>query len=234
MQLELLHPRDVEVVVTPFRLTYLDLVIPPNTESRSQASCEVKTNYESFSGSAFDDMEVYWVLPHYHALGNAFSVSINGGPNDGEVLYELSGFNAEANGKVFDPPIKMTGADGFNFHCGYNNPTNREVGWGIGDQEMCVMLGFAKMDALFDAWVLPGDGEYLENQNGVEVYEGNCGRVVLPKNANQSMPTEEEKRTGTNFKRRTSSRMGGQVRSIAKTQFTIVGADASKMVALRW
>lgn len=190
MQFDLVHPRDVDVVVTPFRLTYLDLFVPANSRSRSQAECDVSQRYEEVSGVPFN-LQLYWVLPHYHALGNEFSLSIRGGPRDGEVLYELSGFNAEANGKGFDPPVDMTGSTGFNFHCGFDNPWDKSVRWGIGDNEMCVMLGFAKADAIFDAWVLQ-DSEYIGNENGVEVYEGPCTRLVLPKSDRQSPPDDDE------------------------------------------
>jgi hypothetical protein len=134
---------------------------------------------------------LYWVLPHYHELGNYFKLEIIGGERDGEELFELAGFNAEANGQAFNPPVDMTGATGFRFTCGFDNPRSESVGWGIGDQEMCVMLGFVEADAMIDATVRDGN-HVVETRDGIVYQEGDCGVAVLAKNESQTMPTEEE------------------------------------------
>ena len=108
--------------------------------------------YQVAAGQPFD-MKLYYVLPHYHALGNYFRLEIMGGPNDGQEILTLEGFNAEANGVVFDPPIDLTGADGLRVTCGYQNPTGVEVEWGIGDQEMCEFLGLADEKVMMDGGV---------------------------------------------------------------------------------
>ncbi|MCH9686683.1 MAG: hypothetical protein K0V04_34945 [Deltaproteobacteria bacterium] len=189
MALEIVHPREVEVVAAPFRLTYYDLQIPGFTEARFTSHCNVSSLYEDASGEPLD-IKLYYVLPHYHYLGNYFDLSILGGPNDGTSVFRLDGFNADANGQGFPEPINLSGAEGLSFTCGFNNWTDFEVGWGIGDQEMCVMLGLADSRVLMDAsadsnQVVGTDGEILLN-------ESNCNVIGLPKNAGQSLPTAEE------------------------------------------
>lgn len=190
MKLDLVHPSDVETIVTGFRLSYYDLAIQPDGETRVTSECDLQQAFADF-GEPFD-MKLYWVLPHYHELGNYFRLDILGGPRDGETLFELEGFNAEANGQSFDPPIDFTGATGLRFSCGWNNPRDEEVGWGIGDQEMCVMLGLVDADALFDAAVTEGDTAAGTDAEGRSLREGPCQVTMIPKNAAQSMPTPEE------------------------------------------
>lgn len=191
MRLDLLHPRDVETVVTPFRLSYYDLNIQPESQTRVSSDCMLDVPYDDFTGEPLD-MKIHWILPHYHELGNYFRLDVVGGPRDGETLFELEGFNAEANGQAFAPPVDLTGASGLRFSCGWNNPRDTTVGWGIGDQEMCVMLGLVEGAAMFDAAVTGGDAEAGTDAEGRNLREGPCTVTMLPKNANQAMPTQEE------------------------------------------
>ncbi|MCX4246088.1 hypothetical protein OEB96_36040 [Paraliomyxa miuraensis] len=189
MTLDIVHPREVEVVAAPFRLTYYDLDIPPFSEARFTSACDFSGLYESTVGMPLD-LKLYYVLPHYHYLGNFFDLTMLGGPLDGQSVFRLDGFNAGANGQAFPDPIDLTGAQGFSFTCGYDNWTDLNVGWGIGDQEMCVMLGLADSAMLIDASASAGqvvgtDGEILLN-------ESSCSVLGLPKNAAQGMPTPEE------------------------------------------
>lgn len=196
LELGLLHPADVGTVATPFQLIYEDLDIPPESESRFEAECDVADHGEAFmetTDGTFDDLEIYYVLPHYHDLGNHFDVHIYGGPNDGEELFELTGFNAEANGQTFDPPADLSGAKGLRFSCGYNNPRSESVGWGIGDQEMCTMLGFSSSEAIFRSGVEFGDTDSSEtDEDGIVRKSGECSSLVVPRAEAQSMPTKDE------------------------------------------
>jgi hypothetical protein len=194
MAFDIIHPRDVDVVVTPFRLTYYPLEIDPNTETRFQGNCTFREEYERVAREPMD-LKLYYVLPHYHELGNAFRLDLLEGPRDGETLFQLEGFNAEANGQAFDPPIDFgeNGANGLSFTCGFNNPRDETVGWGIGDQEMCVMLGLADSELLMDVSVArDATTSVIGDENGVPIKSGGCFILPLPKNPNQTMPTDEE------------------------------------------
>lgn len=191
MTLGLTHPRNVDTVLTPFRLTYRDLEIPPKSESRFTGECNMAEPHRSKTGSEFD-IDLHYVLPHYHGLGNYFGLEIMGGPRDGEQLFELTGFNAEANGQTFEQPIDLSGSKGLRFTCGYDNPRDEEVGWGYGDQEMCVMLGFADSDVLFEAGVRNGN-EVVDEEDGIVKNEGPCRVLPIEPASAQGPPTEEEK-----------------------------------------
>ena len=134
------------------------------------------------------------MLPHFHYLGDSFRVDVVGGPDDGKNLYTLDGFDADANGRTFDPPVELAGSTGLRFSCGFDNWRDKDIGWGIGDQEMCMMLGLADSRAIMDMSVMSGS-EVVGKDGEVLLNEGPCSVLALPKNKAQTMPTEEE-RTG--------------------------------------
>jgi hypothetical protein len=191
MTLDVLHPKKVETVLSPTRLGYRDLNIPPRKKSHFTGECKWDGTYEKRTGHALDQ-QIYWVLPHYHYLGNYYRLEIFGGPNDGHVIYELSGFNAEANGQMYDPPIDLSGAEGLRFTCGYDNPRNRWVGYGIGDQEMCEALVLMDSKATISAEVFDGDMDLGDDENGVSQHTGPCGLVLVPNDEKYGEPTEAE------------------------------------------
>jgi len=191
MALTLTHPRDVATIVAPFRLNYQDLKIPAQKQSRFTGECMLADAYQGKAGVALD-LKLYHVLPHYHYLGNYFSVEIIGGPRDGEQVFLHQGFNADGNGRTYDPPIDLTGAQGLRFTCGYDNWRDKEINYGIGDQEMCTMLGLADMRVMMNGSVDGGtqlvgaDGEVLK-------FEGPCNTIALVKSAAQTMPSAAER-----------------------------------------
>ena len=191
MALEIVHPRTVEVVVAPFRLNYVDLHIPAGQRSRHTSTCNFAADYEGAVGVPLD-IKLYHVLPHFHYLGDSFRVDVVGGPDDGKNLYTLDGFDADANGRTFDPPVELAGSTGLRFSCGFDNWRDKDIGWGIGDQEMCMMLGLADSRAIMDMSVMSGS-EVVGKDGEVLLNEGPCSVLALPKNKAQTMPTEEER-----------------------------------------
>ncbi|MBC8072048.1 MAG: hypothetical protein IAG13_27245, partial [Deltaproteobacteria bacterium] len=191
MTLELIHPRDVEVVLTPMRLSYLDLTIPAQKRSRHSSSCNMRTYYEGYTGAAYD-LKLHYALPHYHSLGDYFDLRMVGGERDGETLYQLEGFNAEANGQTYDPPLDLAQGDGLAFTCGYDNFRSEDVGWGFGDQEMCVMLLLVESQLLMDGSVVSAS-QFVGQQDDIAEYEGSCLTIGYPKSADQGPPSDGEK-----------------------------------------
>lgn len=189
MTLDLLHPRGVRTVVTPFRYSYLPLELPPLQASRFVADCDLRTA-QTQKGLEFS-FKIHWLLPHYHALGNYFDVTVRGGSLDGESIMRLDEFNAEPNGKLFDPPLDVSDANGLAVTCGFDNPRREPVGWGIGDQEMCVMLGFAEAEVMMDASVVR---ERVQLSEGFDVttFGGGCLVLALDKSSAHAPPTPDE------------------------------------------
>ncbi len=169
---------EVTVPLAPFRLTYSDLAIAPQAETRFTGECDFDEQHQMALGTPLA-MDLYWVLPHFHELGSLFRLEVFGGPNDGQEIFQVEGFNAEARGRGFNPPIDMSGANGFRFTCGFTNPRSAEVGWGIGDQEMCVMLGFARSDLLYDANV-EADSQQTGTTEGAGQFSGPCRMLAVP------------------------------------------------------
>lgn len=190
MSFELLHPADVDAILAPFRFSYYALDIPPESDQRVAIECDMASAFEGAAGSPFD-MQLHWVLPHTHYLGNHFRVEIVGGPDDGRVLHRLDTFNAEANGLQLDPPVDLSQASGLRVTCGFRNPRAESVGWGIGDQEMCVMLGLAESEILMDLQVDVTDDRSGIDE-GVPLDTGPCEILAVPRHAAQSLPTADE------------------------------------------
>jgi hypothetical protein len=192
MSLDLIHPKWVDVVLAPFRLTYYELDIPALSESRFTGVCEgFGAAYEN-GANAPVDLQLYYLLPHYHYLGNYFGLRMIGGQYDGQEIYGHDGFDGEANGAVYDPPLDLTGATGFRFTCGYDNWRDVNVGFGIGDQEMCVALALVGSTGMGDINVDSGTVAVGE-QDGVSMFEGPCNYFVVGKNPAQALPTQAER-----------------------------------------
>ena len=189
MGLELVHPRDVETIAMPWRLDNSSLEIPAGAEVRFETACTLDAQYEFKAKEPFAP-KVFWVLPHYHALGNYFRLDILR-PEGDETLFELEGFNAEANGITYNPPIDLAGSTGLRFSCGYHNTGPRPATYGLAaEDEMCTMLLFTDAAQRLNTavWELSGVGTV----DGIETRYGDCSAIFLPTSADQSMPTEEE------------------------------------------
>jgi hypothetical protein len=187
LSLELLHPRDTEILLTPFAYQYTDLQIQPLGETRFVAECDEFMHVAS-PGTA--EYKVHWLLPHYHYLGNYFSVEVIGGAEDGRVLHEISGFGASPVGKRFDPPIEIGDADGIRLTCGYHNWTDSLVGWGNGSGEMCIAFGFADTPNISNASATSGVA--VGEVDGIPYFQGDCFSLISPKPDGYGPPTQAE------------------------------------------
>lgn len=125
---------DLRIELQPMAFTNLALEIAPAMTTHARMQCAVPQS----------DFEVYYVLPHFHALGLAMSLDAVGGPQDGEQIWRSRGTYGEPLGETFDPPLAITGATGLGITCEYQNASDRSIGYGVGDQEMCVILIYAK------------------------------------------------------------------------------------------
>src|SRR5205085_2576013 len=134
------------VKLAPFHMTYEGLNIPPLATSRFTGECNIADSFPSGNLK----MKVYYVLPHTHALGSRFFFEAADGPAAGKPLIDIDGFNGEARGRYYDPPVDLTGGSVLRFGCEYINPRSESVGWGFGDQEMCEFLGFADSMMAFE------------------------------------------------------------------------------------
>jgi hypothetical protein len=165
---------EVKHKLAPFHLTFNTLDIPPNATSRTRGECELDSQFQAAFNHPLD-AKIYFILPHYHALGRRLYVERYGGTRDGEVLLDAQGAVGEARGRAFDPPYDMTGADGLRFGCEFDNNTASAVHWGFGDQEMCELLGFTDSPLAWESSVrmIAVDPMFTDEPT----YSGPCGTI---------------------------------------------------------
>jgi hypothetical protein len=171
-----LDPAEVTVTLAPFHLSYDGLALPPQSQSRFAGECELDSQFREATGAPFAP-QVYYVLPHTHALGRRMFIETYGGERDGEMFFDVLGFNGEARGRAYDPPIDMNGALGMRFGCEFDNPRTETVVWGFGDKEMCEVLGFAASPLAFESRI-----ETAEPADATDMpsFTGACDSIVLP------------------------------------------------------
>lgn len=166
----------VKVKLVPFHMTYRGLDIPARSSARFTGECSLADAFTAV-GSRFGS-KLYYVLPHYHALGTRFFVDVMGGPLDGKSLFEVKGFDSEARGHAFDPPIDLTGATGLRFGCEFGNERDTHVPWGYGPNEMCEFLGFAEESVAFESTV--GTATAAGTDGATKLFTGACSTVAFP------------------------------------------------------
>ncbi|MFW5920971.1 MAG: hypothetical protein ACOCUS_03970 [Polyangiales bacterium] len=149
------------------------ITIPPRTESQQAMEC------------TFDepqDFRFYYALPHYHDLATGARIEVVGGEHDGETLFETHASVGEPWGETYDPPFSLDGATGIRFRCGYDNPRDEQVVWGIGDQEMCVFLAYTDSELSWGGFASSGTNEMLGVEDGTAMHEAPCDLQGFPPN----------------------------------------------------
>ncbi len=120
--------------VAPFTWIYTSFRIPPkaqNYEIRGQ--CKIPR-----------PMHIIQVLPHMHRMGRSITSGYVGGPKDGQLWLSSRGYDPDNGVMVaYDPAIDTSVSEELFFTCAWNNSTNKELVWGIGDDEMCQIFGYA-------------------------------------------------------------------------------------------
>lgn len=176
-------PDRVEAKLVPGRIEYHDLTIDPQGRSSFSTECMLDELHQDVMGAPLE-LEIYYALSHYHELGAYAQLELVGGPRDGEVLFRHEGYG-ENFGVPFDPPfdVAAAGARGLRFTCGFDNPREDVVGWGIGDQEMCVLALQSRTNMAFNADVDYDTGAQVGvGPDGEVQYEGPCSLFGLPWN----------------------------------------------------
>ncbi|MGN6109837.1 MAG: hypothetical protein ACTHU0_32315 [Kofleriaceae bacterium] len=183
MQLALhtVPPSAVTAKMAPARIQYHDLQIDPRARSSFTTECLFDDDHQQRLGRPLQ-YELHYALAHYHSLGVYSQLEVAGGPRDGEVIMRHDGYG-ENFGKAIDPPLDLgaIGARGVRFTCGFDNPRDAAVGWGIGDQEMCVIALQARTDLAWDADVARGTSQQVGTGPTGEVgYAGPCALTAFP------------------------------------------------------
>jgi hypothetical protein len=101
LEIHTIPPADVKAKMAPARIQYHDLKLDPMARSSFTAECKFKDAYATQINKPFA-WELHYVLSHYHSLGSYARLEIAGGPRDGEVIMEHTGFG-ENFGVALEP-----------------------------------------------------------------------------------------------------------------------------------
>jgi hypothetical protein len=121
---------DVRVRLQPMAFTNTALEIAAAGDTSARMQCATPQ----------PDFDIYYVLPHFHDNGRGMRVDVAGGPMDAVNVFTSDGAFGEPLGRTFDPPIPVRGALGLGITCDYRNESEAVLHYGVGDQEMCVVL----------------------------------------------------------------------------------------------
>ncbi len=177
MTLYTLSRSEATVILAPFHLDFHSLDIPARSTSRFSATCELDADFRATTGAGVG-IHLYYALPHTHAQGRRFFMQAVGGPRDGEMLIDVTGFNGEARGRNYEPPVDLTGITGLRFGCEFDNPRSENIVWGFQDQEMCEILAFADSPVAFESRVTTHVADGMEGD--MHLFTGPCSNVLIP------------------------------------------------------
>ena len=125
------------------------LGLPPDHQSSFTVDCDLQPAWNQLLANGgvtapSPDFKLYYALAHYHALGTGMSIdALATDDTTSQPVFKTTSQIGDALGGTLDPPVSMAGYSHLRFTCDYYNNTSATVGWGIGNQEMCVFLAFS-------------------------------------------------------------------------------------------
>lgn len=167
---------EVETELYPASFTNLALDLEPRAQSRFVMNCPIGESFEN----KFDkkpDFNIYYVLPHYHEMGNFFKLEAVDKDGNARTVMETEQRTGDPLGKTLSPVFKMKGEETLRLTCGYENPRSERVYYGIGDQEMCVFLAY--IDAPISIAGVALDNKFKGEEDGIFMNDSRCGVIGL-------------------------------------------------------
>lgn len=175
-----LHPlADSEALtkLRPFVLTYLPLALPPQEDSVFSSTCDA-------AGANSDDpldFSLFYLLPHYHGWGTSYFLR-GTGPGVDITVYdeEHTTGSGDGWGRMFTPPVDLTGVTTIEFGCRYSNTTESVIYEGNAEGEMCTSLAYSNDNRRWVGGVLNGPSLVTgTNGNGASIYTAPCQMTRL-------------------------------------------------------
>lgn len=120
----------LENEVVSFAMQVNDFLVPPHTTQEVGTECRV------FGGN------VVSIMPHFHQFSERFTTEIVPYEGEAKSVYEDEGFDTESDIVTYDPPLQLGDFDSFRFSCKFNNTTDHDITFGLGENEMCVLFGY--------------------------------------------------------------------------------------------
>ncbi len=130
---------------------YQEFELPPHMTTTVTADCSLP--------GADHDMHVVSLLPHMHALGRSLDASYQGGPFDGMKFLDSPGYDPDRGVlEYYDPPVELGSSTGITYSCTWDNSYDHTIVEGIGDNEMCMIFGYAwPAEKAYTAYATPGN-----------------------------------------------------------------------------
>ena len=134
---------EADVTTTLAGISFEDqaLGLPPNAQSRFSVECDFAPKHEALFGTP-PNFHIFYALAHYHTLGTGLDLEAVKPDGTTAMVYSTQNRVGDALGGPIAPAFDMTGYTKLRMTCDYFNPRAATVGWGNGDQEMCVFLAF--------------------------------------------------------------------------------------------
>ena len=133
---------DVRTLLAGISFQNQALELPPMSDSRWTVECELGEKHQEILHRA-PDFKIYYALAHYHDLATKLTIEAVKPDNTSAVIYTTQNNVGDVLGGPLSPLFDMTGYTKLRMSCDFTNPRAQTVGWGNGDQEMCVFLAFS-------------------------------------------------------------------------------------------
>lgn len=133
---------EVTTVLAGLALQNESIALPPHRKSRFTTECDLAPQHQAVLGRPVD-FKIYYALPHYHGLGTELTFeALRDGDADADTIWTTSGRIGDKLGGPLATPFDMTGHSKIRFSCTFDNPRDTTVRWGLGDQEMCIIVAY--------------------------------------------------------------------------------------------
>jgi len=124
---------EVQHTAQPLNLPNFDLNI---------AAGERKTITKAFPNVEHQPLKVIMLTSHTHRWMERFRIRVQGGPRNGEVVYETTDWE-HPGVKYYDPPIVIQPGEALVSEVTYNNTTDRTIEFGLeSTDEMNIIFGY--------------------------------------------------------------------------------------------
>lgn len=122
--------------LAPFIWQYGNFTIPPQSTTKVTGECDFPRPDHP--------MHLVNLLPHMHRMGIELDAGVRGGPDDGKNFLTSPGYDPDRGvWTQYDPSIDLGAADGVTFSCTWHNTLDQTLVEGVGDNEMCILFGYA-------------------------------------------------------------------------------------------
>jgi len=173
---------DVKTKLAALSFENESIQIPPHRTSKFTIECDIGSHSRDVLGTP-PDFNIYYALAHYHTLGTELSLEAVRADGTATTVYDTMHRVGDTLGGGITPAFSMSGYEQLRFSCTYDNPRDTTVGWGVGDQEMCVLLAFTDSELVWAGGAISVDGAGSGSDTGTEIdYTHACSLITAAVN----------------------------------------------------